>query len=784
MKEFIGKYKGFSIAVGFEILIIIFFLISCIGKPVSYTLDASNLSVIDQAVTYSEEKGSLYITGKNDAEPFGRWIIESTPLTLRPGMYEMKAVYNSYLYDLDNGGGNCDDLTGVIQIISEDNQSKIRYNELSLNDGMDDKMDRFYVRSLTKISDVQLKVVFNGLGELYLSKIEIYELPVWRVIRLLGIILLFTFIHFCYYYFFTENKFKNKKIVAGLIITILFSSLPLFTDFLFWGHDLNFHMARILSLAQGIQSGNWITPVQTEMLNGYGYTTPLFYSQLFLYVPAILYVLSVPLYMCYKVYAFLINVATCLVCYGSVKGITKNKDIALIGTFLYTASAYRVSNMYVRAAVGEYTAMVFFPLLVYGFVKIYTKEEEKLSWRDGLPVVFGLTGLIQCHILSCELSALFIIILCIILIKKTFKLKRFVVLGKTAILTFVLNLGFLIPFLSSMTMDIRVNNKINQMEEHGTYLMQILGAFMTSGGDSRDGMQNEMPLTIGIALAIGMLLFLVCCAKKFEWKIEKGNIDLKIGTMCTGFAAASIVMSLKFIPWDSLNNISKLAAKVLEMVQFPWRYLATATVFSLFATVMALKLLGTYKGKKAAGIAGISMIAVTTIYIGLFYVEFGNSTKTTIVYSVPDKEDYTSSGEYLPEGTIEGYLNWRNIDTDYSAVGISDYTYKDGITSFNCTNVTDTQQSVIVPLINYDNYHAYDVNSNKELELTIGDNNRLGVILPANYSGSVKIEYVIPTVWKVSYIVSVIVFIGIIFGNYYGTKCSKVHKYNEKKLSK
>lgn len=782
MKEFIGKYKGFSIAVGFEILIIIFFLISCIGKPVSYTLDASNLSVIDQAVTYSEEKGSLYITGKNDAEPFGRWIIESAPLALRPGMYEMKAVYNSYLYDLDNGGGNCDDLTGVIQIISEDNQSKIRYNELSLNDGMDDKMDRFYVRSLTKISDVQLKVVFNGLGELYLSKIEIYELPVWRVIRLLGIILLFTFIDFCYYYFFTENKFKNKKIVAGLIITIVFSSLPLFTDFLFYGHDINFHIARILSLAQGIQSGNWISPIQTEMLNGHGYAAPLFYSQLFLYIPAILYVLSVPLYMCYKVYAFLINVVTCFVCYGSIKGMTKNKEIALIGTFLYTASAYRIANMYVRAAVGEYTAMVFFPLLVYGFAKIYTKEEEKLTWRDGLPVVFGLTGLIQCHILSCELAALFIIILCVTLLKETFRLKRFITLCMTAIMTFMLNIGFIIPFLSSMTMNIRVNNKTYQMEEQGTYLMQVLGTFMTSGGESVDGMLNEMPLTIGMALTIGMLLFLICCAKKYEWKIEKENIELRVGIICMFFATASIVMSLKFIPWDSLDNISELIARVFKMVQFPWRYLATATVFSLFATVMALKLLSTYKGKKIMCIAGGSMIAATIMCIGLFYMEFGNSNGTITVYSVPDKGGYTGFGEYMLEETREGDYNWRNIDTDYSAVGISDYTYKDGVTNFNCINVSDVEQNIIVPLIKYDNYHAYDAN-NKELELTMGDNNRLGVIVPANYSGSVMIEYVIPTVWKVSYIISVIVFAGIIVVYYYGTKYSKVNKSN-KKLSK
>lgn len=772
MKEFIGKYKGFSIAVGFEILIIIFFLISCIGKPVSYTLDASNLSVIDQAVTYSEEKGSLYITGKNDAEPFGRWIIESAPLTLRPGMYEMKAVYNSYLYDLDNGEGNCDDYTGSIQIYSENNQSKIRYNELLLNDGMDDNMDSFYVRSLTNIADVQLKIVFNGMGELYLNRIEISELTDWRFIRFLGIILLFVFIDFCYIYFFTENNYANKKVIGGLIITIVFSSLPLLTDFLFYGHDINFHIERILSLAQGIQSGNWLNPIQTEMFNGHGYATPLFYSQLFLYIPAILHVLSVPLYMCYKVYVFLINIVTCFICYTSVKGITKNKEIAVAGAFLYTNSAYRIANIYIRAAVGEYTAMAFFPLIIYGFARIYVKEDKELNWLDGLPVVFGLTGLIQCHILSCELAGLFIFILCIILFKKTFRVKRFIILFATAIATLMLNLGFILPFLSSMTMNININYIVNQIEQQGTYIMQVFGMFMTSGGESVEKMQNEMPLTIGMSLTVGMILFLICCSKKYQWEIEKTDKELRIGKVCMGFAVASIVMSLKCIPWDSLNNINEFAAKVLEMVQFPWRYLAIATVFALFASVVALKIIDSCKGRKIMYISGGVMIAITIMTISLFYTEFGNTTDTLTVYSIPDKGGYAGFCEYLPKDTRDGDYNIRSIDTDYSVVQISDYIYENGVTNFQCSNISDKVQSVIVPLVKYNNYHAYDIN-NKELELTLGDNNRLGVVVPANYNGSIRIEYIIPKLWKISYMVSIITFIGIIVGVWYTGKLRK-----------
>lgn len=161
------------------------------------------------------------------------------------------------------------------------------------------------------------------------------------------------------------------------------------------------------------------------MVNGYGYATPLFYSQLFLYIPALIYCLGAPLQVSYQIYAILINAASCLICFYCIKELFRNKRFALFGAILYTLSAYRLADVYTRASVGEYTAMAFLPLVLYGFARVYMTEEKKITWHDYMPIVIGLTGIIRCHILTCELTALCILLFCLLTIKKHFSHKDF-----------------------------------------------------------------------------------------------------------------------------------------------------------------------------------------------------------------------------------------------------------------------------------------------------------------------------------------------------------------------
>ena len=95
------------------------------------------------------------------------------------------------------------------------------------------------------------------------------------------------------------------------------------------------------------------------------------YSDVFLYPAAVLRILGFSLQTSYKVYVASITAATVGITFYALRKMFRSDCAALLGTALYTLSFYRLTNVFVRAAVGEYTAMAFLPLVVYGLWRIY-----------------------------------------------------------------------------------------------------------------------------------------------------------------------------------------------------------------------------------------------------------------------------------------------------------------------------------------------------------------------------------------------------------------------------
>src|SRR5699024_5520562 len=98
---------------------------------------------------------------------------------------------------------------------------------------------------------------------------------------------------------------------------IVLASLPYCADFLYTGHDLRFHCYRIWAAAQALADGQFPVRMFTDGFHGYGAATPLYYCDLFLYIPALLYNAFLPLQTCYQIYVLLVNTATMLLAYYS-----------------------------------------------------------------------------------------------------------------------------------------------------------------------------------------------------------------------------------------------------------------------------------------------------------------------------------------------------------------------------------------------------------------------------------------------------------------------------------
>ena len=170
------------------------------------------------------------------------------------------------------------------------------------------------------------------------------------------------------------NSKRNR--ITFLVFLAILSSASIFTITLKYGHDILFHLSRIKGIKESF--GIELFPsIYSNYLNGYGYANPLFYPDIFLYIPAFIHYIGIDIYTSYKIFLFLINLFSIITMYISVKGISKNKYAAIISSIIYAFASYRLVDVFSRAAIGEALAFIFAPLVVYGIYEIIYQDYKK-----------------------------------------------------------------------------------------------------------------------------------------------------------------------------------------------------------------------------------------------------------------------------------------------------------------------------------------------------------------------------------------------------------------------
>ena len=104
----------------------------------------------------------------------------------------------------------------------------------------------------------EIECDYSGDGYILFSGAKIIEKRGWVLAMALVCILLFS----CMALFFFRyrkalgrwNTERNRMVWGGCFFIIVFVSLPLFSGFLFYGHDLTFHLLRIEGIKDGLLS--------------------------------------------------------------------------------------------------------------------------------------------------------------------------------------------------------------------------------------------------------------------------------------------------------------------------------------------------------------------------------------------------------------------------------------------------------------------------------------------------------------------------------------------------
>lgn len=385
---------------------------------------------------------------------------------------------------------------------------------------------------------------------------------------------------------------KRRKIIIDALFVIaigLITSVPLFCDFLYVGHDAQFHYSRLEGIYRGLSYGAFPVRINPNQLDFFGYASGLLYPQLFLYPFALLRFLHVSLINCYKCMIAAINILTAGIMLYSARRLVGSGSVAeYVAAFLYTLNLYRLTDVYTRSSVGEAWALAFMPLVVTGMHEVLWGEH-----RHWPVLLIGLWGVAESHVLTLGLCLIYCVAeTAVWLVSKRHNQihRRIMALSLTAVLTALLNLPFIVSYLTFCNTDLRIFNLTAQgIGDHAVHPYEIFRMFPKATGSSLPGgsVQSRMPLTVGIILPIFGILFICGIIRRRRHLTESDRTGVRLFI----YSAVLLFMSSCIFPWDGFTNVPILG-KLATTLQFPFRLLGPAALcLSLVAGIAVERLI-------------------------------------------------------------------------------------------------------------------------------------------------------------------------------------------------
>lgn len=712
---------------------------------------------LSQYVTYDEKTIEINVPEGEDVDfATQQDVLKFNLNSLDFGVYNVHVEYEVY----NNTSANTH-----VSFCSECHPNNFLFTNMKLNGYKSMQDSLVWVTSLRGISDLEMRINVEGYGSTSISAISIEEYFPWRI----GVLLLESIVIVLYLiwrYVIKGWNSKRKLELFFIVGMIFFASLPMMTGhaLVHTGHDYDFHLGRIASIANEIRYGHIPALYQSDALNGYGYASLLMYGNLFLYFPAFCHFLGLPLTCAYKFYVIIINAATVGIAYYSFSRIFRDKIWSILCVVLYVLAAYRITNIYIRTAVGEYTAMAFFPLVFYGLYRLY-EEKQKIRYVDCIPLILGMSGIIQSHILSAEILALFIVLFGLAHFKAS--LRRVIPIIQSITSVLILNLFFIVPFLDIYAMDLQVKaSESADLADRALTFAEAFNIFMPESGKAYPWTtQARMSLTIGTPLIIGFFLFIIVFIYRKTWvKNEEEKVKFKWVRELFAYTCLSLWMASQCFPWKDFGGKNYMIVKAFTSIQFPWRFLSIATLLMVPVTVYSCKIIiqniCTIGFKtKGTRVAFTVLVAINIMIIGHFFTDFMYVTPMDQTLCI--SSNISADGLYL----LEGPFNKENIEVCSSSIQTTVRRAGTDVHNAKYYEVISNpeQAEIYLPVAYYNYLTIQDIDTKEYFKTLVGKESRLAFVAPAGYTGKVVVDYQFFTSWKICYLLSIAFGIGMIF---------------------
>lgn len=453
-------------------------------------------------------------------------------------------------------------------------------------------------------------------------------------------------------------------------------------------HD-DTQVARVIVIGKALRNGQFPVRWVSDLGYGYGYPIFNFYGPLPYYVGGFLYLWGVPALIATKfmfVAGSLLAGVTMYVLIAEIAGAAAG----VVSAIAFVYAPYHAVQVFVRGAAGEFWAMAFLPLVVWGLLTIreFPRRRSAIFWGG-----VGFAGVILSHTIVGYVTALFYLVglalYCLILLfRKQFHVSRMTHYVLLLAVALGLSAFFWIPALTEMNWT-SVSGQIGpsaNFRDHFVCLSQLWNAPWGFGG-SISGCQD------GLSFKLGKLQVLLALAGLIGWWAKRRMVPKAGYSVLVALGITLGALFFMLPPSEFLWNVMPFSV----YIQYPWRFLSFA--------VLGLSMLGgmilivTKRRIIQWLITGFIVVAVIMINAKWFRGQYGIDRPAGAYEDTTELRFRVSkiSDEYLPSGIPRPNNPSEVVGDSFPATG--DYTVETEV---------DTET-----------YARFVVASNRDAEITI-----------------------------------------------------------------
>ncbi|MES1080899.1 hypothetical protein AABM19_06825 [Limosilactobacillus fermentum] len=545
-------------------------------------------------------------------------------------------------------------------------------------------------------------------------------------------------------------KVKNKKckkdnlilILAMLALSFLFIIPCLKTHTIYNADDMPYHINRIQELVYSLRHGNWYPYMYTNQFKEVPYPLGIFYPQITLIPIAVLCIIFnnyvIGIYAGFSLYTFI----SMIIMYVIARRLGKREATAFIISIVYTFSTYRLLDAYSRFALGEFLAMTFVPMAIYGLY-IVMKDGKGWQWLG-----MGLSFTLLSHVLSALLCVLFLTIEFILLLPYCGNWKQSARSLIIAIISFLLSsIIFIAPFLEQEVyqrfrqpspLDLATTNSILSDLISNSLNNNIIGPST-----------GTRPGTIGIVLFVVMIWGMI--------NVRKSNLMNKY-ILYAG--VLTFILATNIFPWSIMMHTP------LKVIQFPFRILVFTTLLLSFTAGQMFEIfynvITSNKISRVTFVGASIIIVVFPWYSSFKSYQHAKANDANFTENVSYAKGTWATNWYLdqytPAKAMDKYqqLFYLKAKVDNKTVQLRKITGKVNEMEYRDTSLMN-KKTVTLPASVYKNVQIWQ--SKKRLS-----HNKNGLVTIHNTKvGTIKYKYVPSNVDNISRYISILTWLGVIF---------------------